>query len=167
MPRRIINKLNRCAFIHAPAPVDVGSFAAVDLRIDPSQQLNITGFNFGYNLNFSDQTNILNGLMVGYLDITVNLDDPATSFTSTIPFEFGEFIYLYELNRDQGEFADIDFGNPLVIPGDRRATFVLYFPQISGGITGEVSFFIEVRGYVTNLENSNRIGSFVLNRFQG
>jgi|SRR5262245_8876151 len=136
------------------------SHAAVDLKIDSSQQYLIYGLEVGNYLIDADQTAFLASNIFGYLDIEIDPTQSTLLFAGLAPPPIGELIFSYQITSISDLWVHLDFSNPFVMNGSRRLTFIAGRPQFTAGPTGPGTISLLVRGEPTQgqAEEKPRIG---------
>ena len=165
MPNLITQQFNR-TIIQRVSTVDLlSSVNAVDIKADPSQQIRIYGVDFGYIfLDNLDRLAFQQSYCVGYLDFTRDLRTFSFASAAIPEIQLGEIFWFSSLSNELNTFKNIDISNPLIINGDRRVTFIIAPPELSGAPVAEIIFILEVRGEVTQIgeQDKPRLGNWTL-----
>jgi hypothetical protein len=154
--------LNRVAQANWTAGDFLLSHAAVDLKIDPSQQFKISGIDYGYYLIDADQTAFLAGNLFGFLDFQNNPAESSLFYAALGAPNLGELIFEDQVTSVNDLWKHIDFNRPLVVDGNRRLTFIAGRPQFTAGPTGPGAISLMIRGEITQIEKqeNRRLGSW-------
>lgn len=160
MITKIGKSLNRIYAITIPV-VDVdNSYVAIDVNIDPSQDLVLYGYGFGYNSISTEGSAFSQGNMFAVVNYQMSGAVNEFPLLYGVDNAFGEMILFDSLamqNRNQ-IFKTMDFANPLVINSRNNFLMVVTKPFTTPAPTQPINVYAYLRG--TYRQSENRFGDW-------
>lgn len=143
-----IFQLNRLVNITIPPADTDNSYVAINIAIDPSMQLEIYSYGFGYNSISSETSVFSQGNMFATLDFTPQGIVNEFPLLYTNPNAFGEVVLFDSMameNRNE-MFKSVDFANPLIISGRRNFIMIVTKPFTTPAPTAPINIYAYLRG---------------------